>query len=45
MTETNGKNGEGLGNPQPSPYVRYDKDTGKVQRLDDCGSEGTNHPQ
>jgi group I intron endonuclease len=44
MTETNGKNGEGLGNPQPSPYVRYDKDTGKVQRLDDCGSEGTNHP-
>ena len=23
----------------------YDKDMGKVQRLDDCGSEGINHPR
>lgn len=32
-----------IGNPQPSSYVRYDKDMEKVQRLDDSGFERTNH--
>jgi len=32
-----------IGNPQPSSYVRYDKDMEKVQRLDDSGSECANH--
>ena len=27
-----------MGNPQPSSYVRYDKDKEKVQRLNGSGS-------
>jgi len=34
-----------IGNPQPSSYVRYDKDMEKVQRLNGGGSECTNHAQ
>jgi hypothetical protein len=34
-----------MDNPQPSPYVRYDKDMGKAQRLDDSGSEKSNQLQ
>lgn len=32
-----------IDNPQPSHYVRYDKDMWKVQRLDGSGSEYANH--
>lgn len=45
MTDPNGKTGDVLDNPQPNFYVRYDKDMKEVQRLDDCGSEGINHPR
>jgi len=34
-----------IGNPQPSSYVRYDKDMEKVQRLNGDGSECANHVQ
>jgi hypothetical protein len=39
-----GVNTPEIGNPQPSSYVRYDKDMEKAQRLDDSGLERTNHP-
>jgi len=32
-------------NPQPSSYIRYDKNTEKVQRLNGYGSEKINHLQ
>jgi hypothetical protein len=35
-------NASEMDNPQPSSYVRYDKDKEKVQRLDDRGSECAN---